>query len=398
MKFKSSQTTIENYQYQPIKPSNGRARWAIWISLLTVVTLVTWASFAKIDQVTRATANVIASARTQEIQASDGGILTQIKVKEGDDVKKGQLLIVLEEERAQAALDSSATKVAAYQAKVDRLEAEIFNKPLKFKDDVKKYPEYVQNQTELYNRRKQAIAQDVAALQKMLVLAKEELSKNEPLLKTGDVSEVDVIKLRRQVTDIEAQITNKQNKYFEDAQTEMTKAQEDLQAEQEQLRDRTQVLQEKRLEAPTDGKVNNIKVTTIGGVVKPGEVIMELLPTSSDLIIEAKVRPADIAYVKEGQHANVKLDAYDYSIFGAMNGVVTYISPDTLMEQTPKGEQPYYRVQIKIADAQYAAKAKDIVIKPGMTATVEIKAMERTVLDYFTKPLRKIASESLGER
>lgn len=398
MKSKSSLTTIENYQYQPIRPSNGRARWAIWFSLLTVATLVTWASFAKIDQVTRASANVIASARTQEIQASDGGILTQIKVKEGDDVKKGQLLIVLEEARAQAALDSSATKVAALQAKVDRLEAEIFNKPLKFKDEVKKYPEYVQNQTELYNRRKQAIAQDVAALQKMLVLAKEELGKNEPLLKTGDVSEVDVIKLRRQVTDIEAQITNKQNKYFEDAQTEMTKAQEDLQAEQEQLRDRTQVLQEKRLEAPTDGKVNNIKVTTIGGVVKPGEVIMELLPTSSDLIVEAKIRPADIAYVKEGQHANVKLDAYDYSIFGAMNGVVTYVSPDTLMEQTQKGEVPYYRVQIKIADAQYAAKAKDIVIKPGMTATVEIKAMERTVLSYLTKPITKTFSEGLGER
>lgn len=354
--------------------------------------------FSKIDQVTRATATVIASARTQEIQASEGGVLTELMVKEGDDVKKGQLLVVLEEERAQAALSNSATKVAALQAKTARLEAEILNKPLKFPIELQKYPEYVQNQTELYTRRRQAIDQDVASLKNMLSLAQQELQMNEPLLKHGDVSQADVIKLRRQVADIQAQINNKRNKYFEDAQTELTKAQEDLQAEQEQMRDRTQVLQEKRLIAPTDGKVNNIKVTTIGGVVKPGEVIMELLPTSSDLVVEAKVKPVDIAYVKEGQHANVKLDAYDYSIFGSMNGEVIYISPDTLMEQTPKGDQPYYRVQIRISGAEFQARGKDIVIKPGMTASVDIKAMERTVLSYLTKPIFKTVSEGFGER
>lgn len=388
----------ETFHYQPIKPTKNRARLAIWIALLTVVTLVTWASFAKIDQVTRATATVIASARTQEIQASEGGVLTELMVKEGDDVKKGQLLVVLEEERAQAALSNSATKVAALQAKTARLEAEILNKPLKFPIELQKYPEYVQNQTELYTRRRQAIDQDVASLKNMLSLAQQELQMNEPLLKHGDVSQADVIKLRRQVADIQAQINNKRNKYFEDAQTELTKAQEDLQAEQEQMRDRTQVLQEKRLIAPTDGKVNNIKVTTIGGVVKPGEVIMELLPTSSDLVVEAKVKPVDIAYVKEGQHANVKLDAYDYSIFGSMNGEVIYISPDTLMEQTPKGEQPYYRVQVRISGAEFQARGKDIVIKPGMTASVDIKAMERTVLSYLTKPIFKTVSEGFGER
>lgn len=386
------------YQYQPYQPKTSKARWTIWVALLTIVSLVTWSAFAKIDQVTRATATVIASARTQEIQASDGGVLTQILVKEGDNVKRGQLLVVLEEARAQAAVDNSATKIAALKAKIARLEAEIFNKPLIFPADVKQYSEYVQNQTELYSKRKQAIDQDVASLQSMLKLAQQELSLNEPLLKYGDVSQADVIKLRRQVSDIQAQISNKRNKYFEDAQTEMTKAQEDLQAEEEQLRDRAQVLQEKRLEAPTEGKVNNIKVTTIGGVVKPGEVIMELLPTSSDLVVEAKVNPADIAYVKEGQHANVKLDAYDYSIFGAMDGVVTYISPDTLTEQTPKGQVSYYRVQIRIKGAEFQKRAKDIMIRPGMTATVEIKALQRTVLNYLTKPITKTISESLGER
>lgn len=387
-----------DYQYQPNKPDTKRARIGIWIAFITIITLLIWAYFAKIDQVTKATATVIASSRTQEIQASEGGIVSQLLVKEGDQVKKGQLLIILEEERAQAAVDNSAAKVAALQAKVSRLEAEIFNKKLSFPESVKRYPEYIHNQTELYNRRRQAIQQDVSSLERMLTLAQQELSMNEPLLEYGDVSQADVIKLRRQVADIKAQIANKRNKYFEEAQSELTRAQEELQAESEQLRDRSQVLTEKRLEAPTDGKVNNIRVTTIGGVVRSGDTIMELVPTDSDLVVEAKVRPADIAYVHEGQEASVKLDAYDYSIFGAMNGEVIYISPDTLMEETQRGKEPYYRVRIRIAGAQFEGRAQDIVIRPGMTASVDIKAMERSVLSYLTKPITKTLSEGLGER
>ena len=389
---------MSEYKYTPTKPNVDRSRLSIWIALIGIIILVVWASFAKIDQVTRAKATVIASARTQEIQASEGGVLTELAVSEGEDVKAGQLLVVLEEERAKAAVDNSASKTAALKAKLARLNAEIFEKPLVFPKEVESYPEYVQNQRALYNRRRQAINEDVSSLEKMLVLAQQELRMNEPLLEYGDVSQADVIKLSRQVADIEAQINNKRNKYFEEAQAEMTKAQEELDTELEQLRDRAQVLEEKRLMAPTDGKIKNINVTTIGGVVKPGEVIMQILPTSSDLIIDAKVSPADIAYVKEGQDATVKLDAYDYSIFGAMNGTVNYISPDTLMEQTPKGEDPYYRVLIVIKGAEFKGRGNEIVIKPGMTASVDIKAMERTVLSYLTKPLTKTLSEGLGER
>ena len=389
---------MSEYQYKPTRPKVGRARLTIWIAVAGIIILIVWASFAKIDQVTRAKATVIASDRTQQIQASEGGVLTQILVSEGDEVKKGDLLVVLEEERAKAAYDSSATKTAALQAKLARLNAEIFDRPLTFPKEVRQYPEYIENQTQLYNRRRQAINEEVDSLEKMLVLAQKELDMNEPLLEYGDVSQADVIKLRRQVADIEAQINNKRNKYFEEAQAEMTKAQEELDSELEQLRDRTQVLEEKRLLSPQDGKVNSINVTTIGGVVKPGEVIMELLPTSSDLIVQAQVSPADIAYVKEGQAASVKLDAYDFSIFGAMNGTVVYISPDTLIEKTPKGEEPYYRVLIKIGKAQFADRSDDIVIKPGMTASVDIKARERTVLSYLTKPITKTLSEGFGER
>jgi len=389
---------MSEYKYTPTKPQVNRSRLSIWIALIGIVILIVWASFAKIDQVTRAQATVIASARTQEIQASEGGVLTQLAVTEGEEVKAGQLLVVLEEERAKAAVDNSASKTAALTAKLARLNAEIFEKSLVFPKGVQDYPEYVQNQTALYNRRRQAINEEVSSLEKMLVLARQELRMNEPLLKYGDVSQADVIKLSRQVADIEAQINNKRNKYFEEAQAEMTKAQEELDTELEQLRDRAQVLEEKRLMAPTEGKIKNINVTTIGGVVKPGEIIMQILPTSSDLVIDAKVSPADIAYVKEDQEATVKLDAYDYSIFGAMKGTVSYISPDTLMEKTPEGEEPYYRVLIVINGAEFKERGDEIVIKPGMTASVDIKAMERTVLSYLTKPITKTLSEGLGER
>lgn len=389
---------MDNYKHKFHDPKVGRTRIIIWGSLIGIIILVIWAYFSQIDQVTRATGTIIASARTQDIQAVEGGVLTEILVKEGEDVTKGQLIVTLEEERAQAAVANSGSKIAALKAKLARLEAEIFERPLVFPEGIKNYSEYIENQTQLYNRRKQAIDQDVSSLQKMMVLAQQELSMNEPLLSYGDVSQADVIKLRRQVAEIEAQITNKRNKYFEEAQLEMTKAQEELDTELEELRGHSQILEEKNLYAPTNGTVKNILVTTIGGVVKPGEIIMEILPTSSDLIVEAKIKPVDIAYVKERQDATVKLDAYDYSIFGAMNGTVTYISPDTLMEQTPKGEEPYYRVQIKITGAEFARRSDEIVIKPGMTASVDIKAQERSVLSYLTKPITKTFSEGLGER
>lgn len=384
--------------YQPFQPKNQQARWVIWVTLIAFITLVVWSSMAKIDQVTRASGSVIASDRTQEIQALEGGIITTLTVKEGDNVKKGQLLVILEEERAKAAVDNSATKIAALQAKVSRLEAELFNRPLKFSPSLDAYPEYIANQTALYNRRRQAIEQDIRSLQAILRLSQQELNINEPLLKYGDVSQAEVIRLRRQVADIQSQIANKRNKYFEEAQNDLTKTQEDLESEQEQMRDRTQVLQEKRLIAPTDGKVNNIKITTLGGVVKPGEVVMQILPTNSSLIVEVKVKPTDIADVSIGQKANIKLDAYDYSIYGTLDGVVSYISPDSLMQSTPRGEEPYYRVQIKIIGTEFKDRQQKIQVKPGMTVNVDIKAKQRTVLSYLTKPITKTISESMGER
>lgn len=391
--------TPDVYEELLMAQKSGRSRGVLRVMVIGLAVLIGWSTVAKIDQVTRAPGQVIAAARTQVIQAPDGGVIHAIYVKEGDTVKKDQLLASLERARVQSAVDDTAAKVAALRITVARLQAEVYGKPLDFAPDLQAFKEYVRNQTALYNKRRKAIEDDVSSLQKMLGLARQELALNSKLEASGDVSQADILRLKRTVADIEAQIGNKRNKYFQDSQAELTKAQEELNTQEEQLRDRQQMLEHTDLMAPANGIVKNIYFTTVGGVLRPGETMMELVPTSSDLVVEAKVSPADIAYVQVGQSAKVKLDAYDYSIFGAMNGEISYISPDTLEENTAQGKKAYYRALVLIREAEFKSNnTEDIEIRPGMTANIDIKARERTVFSYLTKPVTKTLGQAMGER
>lgn len=361
--------------------------------------LLAWSALSKIDQVTRAPARVIAAERSQVVQAPDAGVVTKLHVREGDVVKTGQLLVTLEKERAQAGVDDSKAKVAALRITLARLQAEVYGKPLKFDKDLQEYGDYIRNQTDLYNRRQKAFNEDIDSLQRILKIADRELQINAKLVTAGDVSAAEVLRLERSAADINAQIANRRNKYFQDAQTDMTKAQEDLNTQQEMLRDRSQLLDHTELLAPANGIVNNIRATTLGAVLRPGDTVLEISPTDGDLIAEAKISPADIAFVEVGQTAYVKLDAYDSSIFGSLIGRVNYISPDSLTEETRQGPSSYYRVHVLVKESEFKGKkGQDIQMRPGLTATVEIKARERTVLSYLTKPINKTLSNSLGER
>jgi adhesin transport system membrane fusion protein len=378
-------------------PTGGRR--SLYTMIAGLLALVGWSAVAEIDQVTRAPATLIAAARTQMVQSPESGVVTQIHVREGEAVKTGQLLVTLEKERAQAAVADSSAKVAALRITVTRLQAEVYNKPLRFDPELLKYPEYIRNQTDLYNKRQTAYRDDIQSLQNILELSRAELKINAQLLASGDVSRAEVLRLQRGVADIEAQISNKRNKYFQDAQAEMTKAQEELSTQTEALRDRSQLLEHTELMAPSDGVVNNIRATTRGAVVRPGDVVLELFPTGGDLIAEAKISPADIAFVQPGQSASVKLDAYDSSIFGAIKGQVSYISPDVLTEETKQGPNSYYRVHILIKENEFKGdKGRQIELRPGLSASVDIKAMNRTVLSYLTKPITKTLTQSMGER
>jgi membrane fusion protein, adhesin transport system len=375
------------------------ARWTLWVSVCGCASLVLWAAWAQIDQITRAPGQVIASARTQSVQTAEGGVLRKLLVKEGDTVVKGQVLGILERARAQAAVNDSQAKVAALRITLARLSAEVYGKPLQFTPALQQYRDYIHNQTALYQQRQRALNEEIAALSQNLKLANDELAMNQPLLQTGDVSKSDVLRLQRQVSEIQSQITNKRNKYLQDAQAEMTKAQEELSAQTEALADRSQLLGNTELLAPTNGIVKNIKINTVGGVLRPSEELLQILPTTGDLIVEAKLKPAEVAFIHAGLPATVKLDAYDYAIFGSLRGVVSYISADTLSEETKQGELVYYRVQIQITEREFkGSQAQSIDVRPGLTATVEIKTGQRSVLAYITKPVTKTLSQGLHER
>jgi adhesin transport system membrane fusion protein len=360
-----------------------------------------WASFFRIDQVVNAQAQVIASSRTQIVQAADGGVIINMKVKEGDQVNSGEIIAVLEKGRAQASFTESQGKVTALRMTVTRLQAEISDKPLIYDKSLRAdYPNLYEAQMNLYQQRRLALEDQLAILKDNVQLSQQELNMNLPLEKMGDISKVDILRLKRTLNEARNQYVTTKNRYLQDASSELNKAQEDLNAQEQVMADRKQSLDYTDVIAPTNGIVKSIKVTTLGGVVRQGEEILEILPTDSDLVVEAKVQPADMANIKVGLPAKVKLDAYDYAIFGTMSGTVTYVSADALKEDSKMGPINYYRVKVAITerDSKIMQKQIDIEVRPGMTATVVIQTGKRSVLSYLTKPLTRTVNEAFGER
>lgn len=377
-------------------PNHSSVRLTLWVAIFGLVGLTVWAAMTEIDQVKRAQGQVIASDRTQIIQAVDGGVLRELFVQEGQEVNQGQLLASFEKTRVRAALDDTQGKVMALRIALARLRAEVYGTPLQFTAEMRAYPALIENQNNLYERRKTAFTEDIQALRKVRSVLLEESAMIQKLEATGDVSQADILRSRRQIADIEAQITTRHNKFFQDAQAEMTKAQEDLNAQTEALNDRTQLLEQTDLLSPSRGLVKSIRVTTLGGVVRAGDTVMELLPTNSGLILEVKVYPADIAFVTVGQSANVKLDAFDSSIYGGFRGEVLYVSPDTLNEETQRGPQPYYRVHVRIGEKDFdSEKARRMQVRPGMTAQVDLVVGKRSILSYLVNPVSKVLGQAL---
>ena len=376
------------------------SRIMLRVTAVLLGVLFLWAAIFRIDQVVNAQGQVIASSRTQVIQAADGGILTEMRVQEGDEVKAGQVIAILDQDRALAAYTESFGKVTALRMTVARLQAEIAEKPYAIDETLQKdYPNLVETQMNLYKQRTQGFSDQIQVLKDNVRLADAELKMNQPLEKYGDISKADILRLQRAVNEAKTNLVNARNKYFQDASAELNKAQEDLNAQEQSLRDRAELLDHTDIVAPVAGIVKNIKVTTLGGVVRQGDEILQILPTEDDLVVEAKVKPADMAAMKVGLPAKVKLDAYDYSIFGSMKGTVSYVSADSLTEETKMGPTTYYRVKVNILESEYKGKAAtDIEVRPGMTATVDIKTGSRSILSFILKPITKTFTQSFGER
>ncbi len=386
-------------QIRPLRPHGTQPNWLIWSSLLAVLCFLAWAWQAELEQVTRAPGQIIAGSRTQVIQSSDGGVLAELRVKEGDKVTRGQLLAKLDATKLRASYFETRSRAVALQSTVARLQAELGGGDPKFGSGVDSYPQFRDTQSALLKQRRASISEETEALQAMLALAKRELQMVAPLVESGDAPQADLLKLERQVAELQGQITNRNNKYLQDAQTELARAQEELAGVQQILAQRADLLSRAELVAPVNGLVKNIRVTTLGGVLKPSEELMQIVPLEDELLVEARVRPADIAFVKIGQPASVKIDAYDYTIYGWLDGKVSYISPDTLTEDLKQGEQAYYRVQVKAGGRHFPGQpGHPIDLQPGMTSMVEVKTGSNTVLRYLIKPIIKTMRESLVEK
>jgi adhesin transport system membrane fusion protein len=301
----------------------------------------------------------------------------------------------------QAAVAEARAKVASLKSQMLRAQAELYDRPLVFPADVQQFPEFMENQRQLYAKRRAALQSDIDALRSMKRLMQEELNLNLPLVKSGDVARSEIIRMQRGIVDVDGQISGKQTKYIAELQQEATKTEEDLVTAEQILAQREDALKATDLVAPTDGIVKNVRLTTVGGVLRPGDEVLQIVPTGEKLIVEAQVSPKDIAFVKLGQPASVKFDTYDSSIYGAGHGRVSYISPDTLTEQRPDGNPvTYYRVNLEVDVSKLRPRhpGEKIEIQPGMTVTAEIITGKNTVFRYLTKPIIKTTSESMGER
>lgn len=391
---KKSKNTLQLSHKEPPLP---KASYLIWIICIGLGALLTWAAIFELEEVSTGTGKVVPSSKDQIIQSLEGGILTKLNVKEGDMVKEGQVLAELDPTRFASNVDESKSLLLSAQATAARLRAEVNGTKLVFPESVHSEPKLMQEETLLYHTRRENLTSSLAGLKRALTLVEQELNMTEPLVAKGAASEVEVLRLKRQANELRNQMSDIQNQYFVKAREELAKANTDIEQQGQVVKGRSDALNRAVFKAPVRGIVKEIDVMTIGGVVPQNGKLMTIVPLEDQLLIEARISPRDIAFIRPNQEALVKITAYDYSIYGGLKGKVKVISPDTIRDEV-KQDQFYYRVYIRTDTDKLQNKAgKSFSITPGMVATVDIKTGGKTVLDYLLKPFNK-ANEALRER
>jgi len=373
--------------------------WAGATLLLLILLMAAgyyWASNAVLDVVTVGSGRVIPSTREQIIQSLEGGILAEMLVKEGEVVDKDQVLLHIDDTRFDASYRETNSRISSLQAANARLRAEATGTALAFPPN--SGADAVKLETDLYNSRRQQLDESVAALKRSYDLANSELQLTAPLVEKGVVSEVDLLRLERQVNELRANLQERQNKFRADARTEMAKNEAELTAITEGNTARADQVRRTIVRSPVRGTVKNIRVTTVGGIIQPGQDIMEIVPMEDQLLIEARIKPSDVAFLHPGLDAMVKITAYDFSIYGGLKATLEEISADTISDEK-KPDESYYKIQVRTKESHLQDKdGKPLPIIPGMTATVEILTGHKTVLDYLLKPLLKAKESALRER
>ncbi len=417
------------------------SHFAVWGTFAFVIAFIFWAAFANIGETTVAEGKVIPSSQIQVVQNLEGGIVSEIKVKVGDIVRKDQVLMLIDDTRYASSFQENKAKNDALTAKIARLSAEVsgtaFDLPQTFRKD---NPDLAERELTLYRSRQAEFNANTAVFRQQtdqraqelkekrgrleqikvsLELLDKELTMSKPLVKSGAMSEVEILRLERQANDLKgelestrttiprldsavAEAKNKLDSYVAKFRNDALAELNQVRAEQEgsaatgvALKDR---VERAVVRSPVSGTIKAVKVTTVGGVVQPGSDLLEIVPLEDTLLIEARVKPRDIAYLRPGQEALVKLTAYDFSIYGGFPAKLEYISADTVIDEKKQEKESYYLVKVRTTSNMPGRSDKPLAIIPGMTATVNIHTGEKTFLHYMLKPIIKTKEMAFRER
>ncbi|WP_415842627.1 HlyD family type I secretion periplasmic adaptor subunit [Pseudomonas reidholzensis] len=415
------------------------ARLTIWGVIAFFLFLIVWASLAPIDEVTRGEGKAIPSSKLQKIQNLEGGIIAEIYAKEGEIVEVGQPLLRLDETRFASNVGETEADRLAMAMRVERLSAEVEDRPLQIDDVLRKAaPHQASNEESLFQSRRQQLHDEIGGLEQQLVqrqqelrefnskrgqyanslqLLRQEIGMSEPLVAQGAISQVEVLRLRRSevenrgqldattlaipraeaaIKEVQSKIEETRGKFRSEALTQLNEARTELSkatATGKALDDR---VNRTLVTSPVRGIVKQLLVNTIGGVIQPGSDIIEIVPLDDTLVVEAKILPKDIAFLHPGQEATVKFTAYDYTIYGGLKAKLEQIGADTITDEDKK--TTYYLIRLRTDRSHLGTDEKPLLIIPGMVATVDIMTGKKTIMSYLLKPIVKARSEALRER
>lgn len=370
--------------------AHAAARPILWVCVALVVIFMAWASLASVDEVARGEGRVVPSSRVQIIQSLEGGIVQDLMVRQGDIVQAGQPLVQLDSNRFRSSAMESGTQVIALTAAIARLEAEVLGRStIDFPPSIPAGDPVSASERSLFLARRHNLNATIQALADESAYARRQLAMVEPLTARGVVSEVEALRLGKDIAALTGRQTEVRNTYMQDAYTELAAKKAELAAQTQIFNQRQDQLKRTRLTAPVRARVNEVMITTRGGVVQPGEAIMQLTPIDDRLLVEARILPRDVAFIRQGMPARVKITAYDYSVYGDLPGRVEQISEDTIEEDTPRGKVAYYRVLVRTDRSYLRRGGETLPIRPGMVAEVDVKSGSRSVLSYILRPLLK---------
>ena len=367
--------------------------------LITIGILVVWSAFSYVDEVTHAEGRIIPSSRMQIVQNMEGGIVRSINVKQGDVVEKDDVVLQMESVQYSSELDSKKQQVMSLMAKQARLQAEVNDQSLQFtKEFSAMASQYVQTEMSEFDSRRRRLNADVNLLESQLNSGQQELEIVKKMTERGLEPQIELVRTQARVDELRNKIESMKRQFKSESATELSRVVLELNPLRQTLPAFADKLNRTQVKAPLKGVVNRVMVNTVGGVIKPGEPIVEIVPFDDTLVVEAQIRPQDIGFIHLGQSANVKITAYDYSIFGSLKGKITNISPDSVSKEERGQVMYYYVARIETSAKVIQSLEKNLPIIPGMQAQVDIITGNKSVLSYLLKPLIGVKENAFRER